>query len=220
MEILKKEGLIDAAVPVASTRMVIAYNPKGKFGDSFKTASDADPKTAWWNILKSPDIKFGRTDPVGDPQGQNIIFTMLLAEKYYKQPGLEQAVLGDVMNPQEVFMEGSMLTRLEAGQIDASSGYESAVISAKLPYVSLPDEINLSNPDFSSSWYDTVQFSVKDSTGKDKVLKPEPLVFYAAVLKNAPNPSAAKAFTDFLSTDAGQKIFADYGYGKPKGQGL
>lgn len=220
MDILKKEGLIDAAEPVASTRMVIAYNPKGKFGDAFKSAGDKDAKTAWWSILKTPGLKFGRTDPIGDPQGQNIIFTMLLAEKYYNQPGLEQAVLGDVMNTDQVFMEGSMLTRLEAGQVDAASGYESAVISSKVPYVALPDEINLSNPTLSKQWYDTVSFTVKGKDGKDQVLRPQPLVFYAAVMKNAPNPDAAKKFVTFMQGADGQALFAENGYGKPKGEGL
>ncbi|AYD00706.1 extracellular solute-binding protein [Neorhizobium sp. NCHU2750] len=221
MDVLKKAGLIDTAVPVASTSMVIAYNPKGKYGEAFKAAAantaGAEP---WWKILETPELKFGRTDPIGDPQGQNIIFTMLLAEKYYKQPKLEETALGEVLNTKQVFMEGNMLARLEAGQIDASSGYKSAVISAKLPYVELPDEINLSNPQDSAKWYDTVSFDVKGADGKQQTLKPEPLVFYAAVLKNAPNPETAKKFVDFMNSAEGQKLFADNGYDQPKGDGL
>jgi len=221
MDLLKKAGLVDTAVPVASTSMVIAYDPKGKYGEAFKAAADgksgAEP---WWKILETPELKFARTDPIGDPQGQNIIFTMLLAEKYYKQPKLEETSLGEVLNPKQVFMEGNMLARLEAGQIDASSGYKSAVISAKLPYVELPDEINLSNPNMSANWYDTVSFDAKGADGKQQTLTPQPLVFYAAVLKNAPNPDAAKKFVTFMNGADGQKLFADNGYDKPKGDGL
>lgn len=221
MDVLKKAGLVDAAEPVASTSMVIAYNPKGKFGEAFKAAAastaGAEP---WWKILETPDLKFGRTDPIGDPQGQNIIFTMLLAEKYYKQPKLEETALGDVLNTKQVFMEGNMLARLEAGQIDASSGYKSAVISAKLPYVELPDEINLSNPADSAKWYDTVSFKAKGSDGKEQTLTPQPLVFYAAVMKNATNPDAAKKFVDYMKSAGGQALFAENGYDKPKGDGL
>ena len=220
VDVLKKAGLVDTAVPVASTSMVIAYNPKGKFGDAFKAAAAAGSKQSWWSVLQEPGLKFGRTDPVGDPQGQNIIFTMLLAEKYYKQPGLEQKALGDVLNPQQVFMEGSLLTRMEAGQVDASSGYKSAVISSKLPYVELPDEINLSNPQFSKDWYDTVSFKVKNNDGKEVELHPQPLVFYAAVLKNAPDPDAAKKFVSFMQGADGQSLFEQNGYDKPKGGGL
>ncbi|MDB5655140.1 MAG: modA [Tardiphaga sp.] len=219
MDVLKKAGLIDSAVPVASTSMVIAYNPRGKFADAFKAGAGSNPKQAWWKVLQSPGLKFGRTDPVGDPQGQNIIFTMQLAESYYKQPGLAHAVLGDTMNPQQVYTEGGLLTRLEAGQIDASSGYESAVISAKLPYIALPDEINLSNPAFAKD-YSRAGFSIRDADGKNKELHPEPLVFYAATLSNAPNAAAAKGFIDFMNSSAGQALFNQNGYGKPKGSSL
>lgn len=221
MDLLQKAGLVETAVPVASTSMVIAYNPKGKFGDAFKAAAagtaGAEP---WWKILETPGLKFGRTDPIGDPQGQNIIFTMLLAEKFYKAPKLEETALGDVMNHDQVFMEGNMLARLEAGQIDASSGYKSAVISAHLPFVELPDEINLSNPTKSAEWYDTVSFKATGADGKEQTLTPQPLVFYAAVLKNAPDPEAAKKFVAFLQSADGQKLFTDNGYDKPKGNDL
>jgi molybdate/tungstate transport system substrate-binding protein len=220
MDVLKKAGLIESAIPVASTSMVIAYNPKGKFADAFKASADAQPKQAWWKVLQTPGLKFGRTDPVSDPQGQNIIFTMQLAERYYKQPGLAHTVLGDTMNPDQVYAEGGLLTRLEAGQVDASSGYESAVISAKLPYITLPDEINLSNPAFAKDWYGTAGFSIKDADGKDKELHPETLVFYAAVLNNAPNAAGAKGFIDYMKSAAGQTLFGQNGYGKPKGEPL
>lgn len=219
MQILKDAGLIDKAVPVASTRMVIAYSPKSKYAAQFEQANQKQDGS-WLNVLETKGIKFGRTDPYNDPQGQNIIFTTLLAEKYYKQPGIAQRILGDVQNPQQVFLEGSMLTRLEAGQLDASSGYESAVISAKLPYVTLPDEINLSNPDMDEQWYSTVSFKIKDSKGDEKELHTQPLVFYAAVLKNAPDAKAGQAFIDYMLSSPGQATFKDKGYGVPKGHAL
>ncbi len=223
MDILKQAGLIDDAVPVASTRMVITYNPKSAFAPAFAAAKNARPddKThAWWTVLQSPGLVFGRTDPVNDPQGQNIIFTMQLAEKYYHQPGLAHKVLGDVQNPKQVFAEGGLLTRLESGQVDAASGYESATISAKLPYITLPDEINLSNPAMSKDWYNQVSFSVKDATGKSIVLHTQPLVFYAAVLKNAPEALQGRKFIAFMQSKAGQDLLSQNGYGQPKGGAL
>lgn len=215
MEILKQAGLVDQAVPVASTRMVIAYNPKSQYAAQFK----ANPAN-WWQVLKTPGLRFGRTDPAVDPQGQNIIFTMQLAEKYYQQPGLAEAILGPLENPQQVFGEGGLLTRLEAGQLDAASGYESATISAKLPYVALPDQINLSNPGYAKDWYDSVSFPITGRDGKTSTVHPQALVFYAAVLKNAPSPEAAKHFVSFLQSADGQALFKQNGYGQPKGDAL
>ena len=216
MQILKDAGLIDDAVPVASTSMVVAYSPKGKFAQQFAQAKGTD--ASWLKVLATPGIKFGRTDPINDPKGQNIIFTLLLAEKYYKEPGVADKILGGYQNPAQTHLEGGLLARLESGQVDAAAGYESEVISAHLPYVALPDEINLSNPDMAKQWYDTVSFSVKDSTGKDKELHTQPLVYYAAVLKNAPHGTAAgKAFVDFMLSQPGQALFKQNGYAAPKG---
>lgn len=220
MAILKDAGLIDDAVPVASTRMVIAYNPKGRFGDALRLAGSDASHPAWWQVLQTPGLRFGRTDPATDPQGQNIVFTMLLAQKYYHQPGLAQSVLGDIRNPQQVFGEGGLLTRLEAGQVDAASGYESATRSAKLPYIALPDELNLSNPAYAKAWYDTVDFSLPGADGKTKTVRPQPLVFYAAKLKNAAHPEAADRFIAFMTSAQGQQLFDANGYGQPKGEPL
>ncbi|MFD3241997.1 extracellular solute-binding protein [Rahnella perminowiae] len=221
VKILQKAGLAGQAIPVASTSMVIAYNPKGKYAEKFAAIKDgkagAEP---WWKVLQTPGLQFGRTDPVNDPQGQNIIFTMMLAENYYKQPGLEKAVLGDVQNPQQISGEGGLLTRLEAGQVDAASGYESATRSAHLPYIKLPDEINLSNPQMSNDWYSKVTFNVKDAAGKEKTLSTQPLVFYAVVLNNAPHPQLAKQFISYMQSARGQKLFEQNGYDKPKGGNL
>lgn len=213
--ILKAAGLVAEAVPVASTAMVIVYNANGPHAAAFQAAQSG--KTEWWKVLENPAVTFGRTDPATDPQGQNIIFTFLLAQRYYNQPDLMSKVLGGVYNDQQIFAEGSAMTRLEAGQVDASSGYQSAAVSAKLPFITLPDEINLSNPALAASWYDTVSFELPGKDGKPQVVKPQPMVFYAAVLKNAPNPAGAVAFLAFLSSPEGQKLFSDNGYGPPKG---
>jgi len=216
--VLQKAGLVEQALPVASTSMVIAYNPKGKYAQAFDAIrqgkADAQP---WWKVLQTSSLRFGRTDPVTDPQGQNIIFTMMLASRYYQQPELSKNVLGETQNPQQVFAEGGLLSRLEAGQVDAASGYESATRSAGLPYITLPDEINLSNPAMNASWYSKVSFAVTDAKGQQKTLHPQPLVFYAAVLKNAPHPELAQKFVQFMQGEEGQKLFKQNGYGQPKG---
>src|SRR5882757_10576520 len=172
--------------------MVIAYSPKSKFLPEFEAA--AQGKKNWYELLQTPGLRFGRTDPATDPQGQNIIFTMLLAENFYRRPGLADKILGGYQNPQQIFTEPSLLSRLEAGQIDASSGYLSATISHRLPFIPLPDEINLSNPDMDAKWYKTVQFTITLPSGKQSTLSTQPLVFYAAVPKDSKQPALAEKF--------------------------
>ncbi|MGH7051486.1 MAG: extracellular solute-binding protein [Acetobacteraceae bacterium] len=209
--VLLKAGLIGQAVPVASTAMVIAYSPKSRFARTFAGSE------AWWRVLESPGLHFGRTDPSTDPQGRNIMFTMLLAGRYYHQPDLAARILGPVVNHAQIFTEASILSRLEAGQLDASSAYQSAAISHGLPFVRLPDEINLSDPAMEQDWYSTVHVSIPGPNGKPYEAHTEPLVFYAAALKDAPHPTLARKFVAFLSSPAGQARFEKSGYGPPKG---
>ncbi|MGH7057263.1 MAG: extracellular solute-binding protein [Acetobacteraceae bacterium] len=214
LAILKKAHLAGEVVPIASTAIVIAYSPKSRFSRQFSSG------TPWWKVLESPGLRFGRTDPTTDPLGRNTIFTMLLAERFYHQPDLAAKILGPIVNPRQIFTETSILSRLEAGQLDATAGYKSAVVSHHLPFVALPDEINLSNPAMDAGWYSRVQFSLPGPNGTKKTLGIEPLVYYAAALKDAPHPALAEKFVRFLTSAAGQKILAADGYGEPKGNPL
>ena len=111
IDILKKAGMIDTAVPVASTQMVITYSPKSRFLPELEAA--AKGKRPWYEVLQTPSLRFGRTDAATDPQGQNIIFTMLLAQKFYQQTRLADRILGGYQNPQQIFTEPSLLSRLQ-----------------------------------------------------------------------------------------------------------
>lgn len=215
IKVVRSSGLIHKAEPVASTQMVIAYSPKSPHAAQFEAA--AAGKRAWYTVLERRDMRFGRTDPATDPQGRNIVLAMQLAQIYYEQPGLVRKILGSPENPKQVFTEPSLLSRLEAGQIDASSGYLSAVVSHHLPYIKLPDEVNLSNPAMAARWYAKAGFELKRPNGKSGKVTVQPLVFYAAALENASNGGAAAEFVRFLTGETGQKILARFGYSPPKG---
>ncbi len=215
LKILQEAGMMDEAVPIASTQMVIIYNSKSRFLNEFEAARAG--KTPWWQALETAGLRFGRTDPATDPQGQNIIFTILLAQRYYHQPDLVRKILGSYRNPAQIFTEPSLLSRLEAGQLDASSGYRSAAISHHMAYIKLPAEINLGNPSMAAGWYGKARFSITSSAGKEMDLKPQPLVFYATVLKDARNPVLGKEFIRFLRSPEGRKMLRENGYGNPEG---
>jgi len=207
METVLKAGMATSAVPIARTEMVIAYCPSSRFAPLFQAVgrSNAQP---WWQILENPDIRFGRTDPVTDPQGRNIIFVMQLAARLYKQPDLVLRVLGPNFNPTQIFAEPSVQARLQSGQLDAASAYKIQPAAFHLPYVTLPPEINLSGG--SPAAYAEASLTVDGRT-----YHPEPLVYYAAVLKQASDPRAAARFVDWLLSKPAQEIFARYYYDPP-----
>ena len=196
------------AIPIARTEMVIAYSPKSRFAAEFAKSGQSNDASAksWWQILEAPGVRFGRTDPTTDPQGINIIFTMQLAADYYHQADLADKILGPQINPRQIFMEPQLMARLQAGQLDASSAYKTQPGSFGLPFVALPKGINLGDAAMEPA------YKKATVTLNGKTLHPSPLVFFAAVMKDAPQPELAGRFVAWLQGSAAREIFARYHY--------
>ena len=205
--VLKAEKTSNAT-PIARTEMVIAYSPKSQYASDLAKGGEVGAKP-WWQILETPGVRFGRTDPNTDPQGLNIIFTMQLAADYYHQPDLADKILGPQINPQQIFQEPDVMARLQAGQLDASSAYKTQPGALGLPFLSLPKEINLGD----ASMEDTYKKVTVTLNGK--TLHPAPLVFYAAVLKDAPQPELANRFLTWLQGPEAREILSRYRYDSP-----
>jgi molybdate/tungstate transport system substrate-binding protein len=197
----------EVAAPIARTEMVIAYSPKSRFASRFDAA--AKGKEDLWGMLQSPGLRFGRTDPATDPQGRNIIFMLMLAEKLLRRPGLAEKILGPTINPQQIFTESTVMARLQSGELDAASAYKIQPGPFNLPYVTLQPEINLTGEDVHA---DHPEISL---TVNGKTYQPEPLIFYAAALKEAPDKKAAAAFVSWLSGTEAQAIFRRLNYDPP-----
>jgi molybdate/tungstate transport system substrate-binding protein len=202
-----KVGKADSAQPVAKTEMVIAYSPKSRLASRFEAA--AKGKEDLWKILLDPGLRFGRTDPVTDPQGRNIIFTVILAAKATGHADLVEKLLGPTINEKQIFTEPTLMARLQSGELDASSAYKIQPGPLNLPYVTLPKEINLSGQNVHADHPDvTLAIGGKTYT-------PEPLIYFAAVLKDAPNAKGAAAFMEWLKGNEAQGIFRKYNYDAP-----
>jgi molybdate/tungstate transport system substrate-binding protein len=208
MRIVLKAGKAQSALPIARTEMVIAYSPHSQYAAALAKAGASGAKP-WWQILETPGFRFGRTDPNTDPQGLNVIFMMQLAERYYHQPGLANKILGPQINPQQIFQEPQVMARVQAGQLDASSAYKTQPAALGLPFLSLPPEINLGSASMEKGYQ---QASL---TLNGKTHRPSPLVFYSAVLKDAPQPKLAARFVAWLRGPEGRQILARYHYDDP-----
>jgi len=202
-----RAGKADTAQPIAHTEMVIAYSPKSRFAAKLEAAGKG--KGNWWEVLQEPGIRFGRTDPVGDPQGRNIVFTMMIAAKVYNQPDLVEKILGPTINEKQIFTEPTVQARLQSGELDAASAYKIQPGPFNLPYIALPKEINLSGQNVHAE-HPEVALTVGVKT-----YNPEPLIYYAGVLKDAPNSKGAAAFVEWLRGDEAQGIFRRFYYDPP-----
>ncbi len=197
-------GKSTAAQPIARTEMVIAYSPKSRFADRLDAAARGEKP--WWKVLQEPGLRFGRSDPTADPQGRNIIFTMMLAAKLYRQSDLVKEVLGETSNSRQITMEASVQSRLQSGELDAASAYKIQPGPFHLPYIKLPAEINLSGADVHAT-----NPEVRLDVG-GKTYVPEPLIYYAAVMKEARNPLRAAAFVAWLEGGEAQTLLRQNAY--------
>jgi molybdate/tungstate transport system substrate-binding protein len=207
-----KAGKASTGFPIARTEMVIAYSAKSNYAHQFAAAAAGTRgATPWWQVLERSGARFGRTDPTVDPQGRNIIFTFQLAETYYNQPGLTQKVLGQTINPAQIFLEPTVQARLQSGELDAASAYKIQPGPFNVPYISLPREINLGDDTMSS------RYARASLTLRGKTFHPEPLVYYATVLDGSSHKEKATAFLFWLNGSDAQAILKKYYYDPPGG---
>ena len=185
----------------ARNRMVLMYSPKSKFASTIDS-------TNWYKILESKGVQTGRSDPALDPNGYRSLIVMRLAELYYKEKGLTDRLVANssahVVRPKEVDLMGL----LQAGEIDYAWSYESVAQAAKLPYVTLPRAIDLSDP-AGSAQYALASVRIPGNTPRDSVeLKGEPILYGFTVPRDAPHKALGEKFAAFLVSDAGKRILA------------
>jgi molybdate/tungstate transport system substrate-binding protein len=199
----KNGALVTWYAVVASSQLVLAYNPKSPFAPRFEAA--AAGKTPWYEVLETPGVHFGRGDPTIDPKGYRTLFLFTLAGAYYHRPEIPR-LLGEPLNPAQVLPETALLARVETGQFDAGIFYKHEVVAQKLPFVSFPPEINLGDPRFSDLY---AQTSYITPTGEH--VSGAPILFTLTIPKTVQNQAAAEAFVRFLLTSP--KLLKEFGFG-------
>jgi molybdate/tungstate transport system substrate-binding protein len=182
----------------ASTRMQIAYSKKSPHAQVL--ASAAAGKTAWYDALATPGLRVARTDPAADPKGYRVLLVLELAEKFYKQPGLSQKLLGDQENPDQILPEESAIARLETGDIDALWVYSTEAASRGYDVIPLPPDIDLGEPAHASDYATT------SVTVAGKTYRGAPIVYAVTIPTSAHNPAGGAAFVAFLVGPQGRAL--------------
>jgi molybdate/tungstate transport system substrate-binding protein len=161
-------------VTFAQSPLVIGYSPASKLATALKTKP-------WYEALRQPGIRIGRTDPKLDPKGALTVALLANAAKIYNQPNLSEQVLGAPENPAQVFPEENLVGRLQSGQLDVGFFYSTETADLKIPAVPLPPDVALSAH------------------------------YTATTLKDAPNQAGATAFITFLLGPQGRTIMQQHG---------
>ena len=200
------DPLADWLVKFGAAEIVIAYSPDSPFFNDLERARLGEIR--WYEVLSIPDLKFGRTDPELDPKGYYMIIATELANKYYNDSGIKQRVLGEDRNPKQIFPEEILKTILEQGQLDAVAAYKHEAVARDLPYIVLPDEINLSNPIF-SNFYKTASYTLENGNGQ--TIFGEPIFFSFTIPSTVKNLNGAVSFAIFILSTNGKNILEQDG---------
>ncbi|QSO46925.1 extracellular solute-binding protein [Alicyclobacillus mengziensis] len=196
------------AIGFASSPIVIAYSPNSPYASKLKAiASGKLPLTELFSLMEQPGFHLGRTNPNTDPQGQAFVLMMQLAQKQLHLPaGTASKILGSNTNPKQIFAEEAILSRLQSGQLDASSAYLSEAIQKHLPYISLPASMNMGDPTYQSI-YSSVHMDVNGKT-----VSGSPIEIYITTVPGNPNQIAGEKFVSFLLSKQGLDIYQQNGY--------
>jgi molybdate/tungstate transport system substrate-binding protein len=185
---------VDWFTVFARNQVVLAYDPHSKFATDFQTKP-------WYQVLQEPGIKLGRYDPNLDPLGYYTLFVAELAEKYYGLPGFKQQILGADNNPNQL-----ITANFPDGVSDAAFYYRSDASFDKTPFVTLADQINLSNPAFVSQY---AQASYTTNIGQ--TFHGAPIQQSIAPLRGG-NTRAADEVIHLLDSPQGAGLISQFGF--------
>lgn len=188
----------------ARNEMVIAYTPSSHYADEITSEN-------WYEILLRPDVVYGHSDPNADPCGYRTLMLWQLAEKHYGVAGLSEQL--DEHCPLENVRpkETDLIALLESGDMDYAFEYRSVAVQHGLNYVTLPPEINLSDPRLADVYREaTVEVSGREP-GATTTLVATPIVYGLTIPHNAPHPDEALAFVRFILGPQGRAILEEAG---------
>ena len=201
-------------VKFVSAELVIAYNPKSPFASDLLKANKGE--ISWYKVLEKEGFKFGRTDPELDPKGYYTVIAAELANIYYNDSTIKDKILGEDRNKKQIFPEEILKSILDSGQIDATASYKHEAIAKGLPYITLPHQINLSNPNY-TNYYNKISYKL----GTGETIVGNPIYFSFTIPNTVENREGAISFTKFLLSENGKKILEQVGLSpiKPMLQG-
>jgi len=195
----QKPPLAHWLVRFASAEIVITYAPDSPFFNDLEKARKGE--LPWYEVLSKDGLKFRRTDPEMNPKGYYMIIVAKLANIYYNEPMLKDRILGDDRNPEQLLPEETLMTALEQGQIDAAEAYRHEAVARGLPYITLPKEINLSDPAL-SNFYREASYTL----GSGITVYGDIIPFCITIPETSKHLDGSIAFVKFLLSEEGMSL--------------
>ncbi|MGH9169462.1 MAG: substrate-binding domain-containing protein [Acidimicrobiales bacterium] len=207
-------------INLATDPLVVAYSAKSRDASQLDAiASGSKPVSDLFRLMATPGFKLGRTDPTQDPQGEFFILMMELAQTSLDLPaGEADAILG--ISPSspygaasQQFDEDVLPSDELEGEVDAGSSYLSEALQYGLKYITLPSDLNFSDP-ADASTYSSVHLEVSGAAVKGTLVTLDATLVLPApgTTVSAADQSADDAFVTYLLSSAGRAVLHTAGY--------
>ncbi len=147
-------------------------------------------ETPWYEALLETDADVAMSDPELDPLGYRTVQLFHLASEYYAVPDLAARLTEKlIVDP----AEAHLLAGIETGDRAAAVCYKNMAVDHGLPFVSLPDELDFSNPALADHYRQATY-----TTESGDTVRGTPILYNVTVPTDAPNPELGVRFVNFL----------------------
>jgi molybdate/tungstate transport system substrate-binding protein len=180
-------------------RIVLAYTPRSR------GASDL-PRGRWWEVLERPGVQVGRSDPSTDPSGYRTLLVWQLAARHYGIPDLEARMLRAAPARNVRPREADQVALLQAGELDYIWTYESLAALMSLPYLKLPDAVDLGNMADSTAYSAASTRVLGKRAGDTITVRGRPILFGLTIPHASANAAVAERFVAYLLSAEGRRI--------------
>jgi tungstate ABC transporter binding protein WtpA len=207
-------------VDFAKNSMVLVYTNTSKGAATINADN-------WYTVLATKGISYAISDPTSDPAGYRSLMTIALSERKYGDGSIFNTLVApyskmtkvtdgakatiDATNPSPdgkklvITKTGpEIIPLLKDGTVDYAFEYSSVAIQSGLPYVTLPPEIDLSDPTMVAR-YANVQV-IRPSGSATVTEVGTPIIYGVTIPTSTLNPAGGADFINLLIGKDGQAV--------------
>lgn len=180
-------------------RIVLAYTARSRGAAQIQRGS-------WWTVLEQPGVQVGRSDPNTDPSGYRTLLVWQLAGRHYGVSDMESRMLRAAPQRNVRPREADQVALLQAGELDYIWTYENLARLMALPYLRLPDAMDLGSVTDSATYATASTRVLGKRQGDTLVVQGRPILFGVSIPRAAPNAALAERFVAYLLSEEGRRI--------------
>jgi len=207
-------------VDFAKNSMVLVYTNTSKGAATINADN-------WYTVLSTKNISYAISDPTTDPAGYRSLMTIALSERKYGDGSIFNTLVTPyskitkvtdgakhTINATNPSPDGKKLVitktgpdiipLLKAGTVDYAFEYSSVAIQSGLPYVTLPPEIDLSDPTMTAR-YANVQV-IRPSGSATVTEVGTPIIYGVTIPTSTRNAAGGADFINLLIGKDGQAV--------------